>query len=231
MRKDILETASDGFMVGIESAGMMTNRFAKKIRSGEIDTEGQLKSEFKALAKELHPDIAGEGFQAEFVRVRQEYESALGDFDRHRFGASAKDSAHKPKPAKSGSGMLFAELFLLLKRGFPKTARHEKERLRYQYAIWRFRNALAALGSETPSRFDAFHRAILVLRTGNKAGLDTVLRMLYDLVEYKRRPLSPLRTAIEIEYDAIRLSGLLEPDAQAFLGRLVAELGEGNIVR
>jgi len=208
----------------------LANRFTAKIKSGEIDTEEQLKSQFKSLAKELHPDIAGEDFHAEFVRVRQEYESALDDFDRHRFGSSAKDSAYRPSYARAGSCDLFAELALLLRRGFPKTVRHEKERLRYQYAVWRFRNIVAVLGGENSARFDAFHHEFLSLKTSDEPAYKKILAILHALVEYKRKPLSPLLTTVEIEYDAIRLAQLLGFEAQVFLGRLVAELGEGNIV-
>ncbi len=207
----------------------MANRFAKKIKSGEIDTEEQLKSEFKALAKELHPDIAGDSFHAEFIRVRQEYESALGDFDRHRFAAKPKDSGTSNKSQKNAKTDLFGELFLLLKRGFPKTVRHEKERLRYQYAVWRFRNAVSTLGGENQARFEAFQRELLAMKTEDEFRFKKIMAILYDLVEHDRKPLSPLRTTIELEYDALRIAEPMGFEAQSFLGRLVAELGDGTI--
>lgn len=45
----------------------MANRFARRIRDGTIRTPGELKSEFKSLAKALHPDLAGSRTGEEFL--------------------------------------------------------------------------------------------------------------------------------------------------------------------
>ncbi len=50
----------------------MANRFARRIRDGAIRTPGELKTEFKTLAKAYHPDLAGREAGEEFIRVRSE---------------------------------------------------------------------------------------------------------------------------------------------------------------
>lgn len=208
----------------------MANRFARRIREGEIPSPEALASEFRALAKATHPDLAGPGADpAEFVRVRSEYEAALRDFERHRFGArAATRSEGLPRDAgicdEEPAGDLveeaWASLALLLKRGFPKTPRHDKERLRYEYARWRFERRLNAFGAGAASRFAAFEPALLVLRATEPERALFVLGLLSEILEYRRSRVEALRTSIAHDLEALRRSDL-DPALAAFIEPLV----------
>ncbi len=97
----------------------MANRFVGDIRSGSLDTIEELKTAFKELAKATHPDLAGADAGDEFLAVRAEYEHALRDFERHRFGATR---AARGKAGERGAQVATAELWaclaLFLKRCF-----------------------------------------------------------------------------------------------------------------
>ena len=129
----------------------MGNRFVGPIKRGEIASIEELKSRFKAMAKETHPDLGGAGASAgDFSALRSEYEAALTDFHRHRFGLSSskagRGQARGQTPDFAGglggnpsrASMVFSrpELYGRLREvrrgGFPKLPRHEKERLRYE---------------------------------------------------------------------------------------------------
>ncbi|MBP7094897.1 MAG: hypothetical protein KBC36_02285 [Spirochaetia bacterium] len=201
----------------------MPNRFARRIRDGEIDSPEALASEFRALAKSTHPDLAGPGADPhEFVRVRAEYEAALRDFERHRFGA--RRDGLKPEPragADDGDGdaRAWTALALLLKRGFPKTPRHEKERLRYEYALWRFERELHAFGEHAARRFGAFAAALGPLKDSDPAEARRVVALLEELLEYRRTGIEALRTSIAHGLEALRRRAV-DPALPAFVEAL-----------
>lgn len=214
----------------------MANRFARKIKSGEIGSIEELKSEFKELAKLTHPDLsAGEGTEGAFVAVRAEYEAALRDFEKHRFGArgeawgTARGEAQGARPQdapSSGPTSTLSDsawpcLELLLKRGFPKRPRHEKEALRYEYARWRLEQAL---GNERAELFRAFESSLLDMKAFGSTALGPVLRFLVDLIDYRYAGLPAMRTNVVLSL------GRLEADrvAGAFLSELAAALGIGG---
>jgi len=201
----------------------MPNRFARRIREGEIESPEALASEFRALAKSTHPDLAGPGADPhEFVRVRAEYEAALRDFERHRFGSrnSARDGARGSRPTgNADASRAWTALALLLKRGFPKTPRHEKERLRYEYALWRFERELPALGEDAARRFAAFARSAAELKASAPDEARRVVALLEELLEYGRTRIEPLRTSIAHQLEALR-RGAFDPALPAFVEAL-----------
>ncbi|MBN1243280.1 MAG: hypothetical protein JXA15_11315 [Spirochaetales bacterium] len=201
----------------------MPNRFARRIRDGEIDSPEALASEFRALAKATHPDLAGPGADPqEFVRVRAEYETALRDFERHRFGsrkAGAEAESERGGSFAAESFRAWTALGLLLKRGFPKEPRHEKERLRYEYALWRLARELPALGEDAARRFGPFAAAMSVLKGSSPAETRRVVALLRELLEYRRTGIEALRTSIAHGLETLRRSPL-DPSLVAFMEAL-----------
>jgi hypothetical protein len=200
----------------------VANRFVRRIKSGEISTIGELKSEFKALAKLSHPDLAGEDAgQSDFVALRSEYEAALRNFQEHRFGAA-------PRSTNSSSPMsdeAWPCLAILMKRGFPKTPRHEKEALRYDYARWRFSEAL---GPALAAVFESCDAELLALREGG--GVNTLaveLAFLRKLLAFRDRSLSPMRTDIVLSLGALGSDPSVGPAFRSFSRALAKELGIG----
>ena len=137
----------------------------------------ELKTAFKDLAKRTHPDLAeGDGDAEAFVRVRRDYEAALLELSAPRpasraeapqpaAGAGAAAGAGGAEGAAAGDVARAADaagaFAILLKRGFPKLPRHDKEKLRYNYARVRLRSALRARGDGTDGLFDALERELL----------------------------------------------------------------------
>jgi hypothetical protein len=226
----------------------MPNRFVSAIRSGEIDSLEDLKAAFKELAKATHPDLAGVDSDLasgrEFVAMRSEYENALRDFERHRFGASRLEREGFGEAGERGAAVasreLWACLALFLKRGFPKEPRHEKEILRYEYARWRFRGALRALGREAVGRpgasakdsilplFDAFETECLALRKALPESVGTAIAFLRDLVAHAEREHPAARVALVHDLEALRMAPGLGEASLGFLEALAAGLGIGK---
>ncbi len=148
----------------------MPNRFTGPIKRGEIESIDELKSEFKTLAKKSHPDLLGPGASGEdFAALRSEYEAALRDFDRHRFGLNPRrgigpeDSGNQATRSHMAFDRrtLYLELAALRRRGFPKEPRHDKERMRYEYRRFLFMAALGAWNEDYVGLFRAFEAAVL----------------------------------------------------------------------
>jgi len=237
------------------------NRFVRAIRSGEIESIEDLKAAFRELALATHPDLAArrppggatagsEGAAADksdageaFIAVRAEYEAALANFERHRFGvdlARGRDDSSAAAFAGVGGAELWSCLALLRKRGFPKEPRHEKEILRYEYARWRFRASLGQLsisgrataeaGKSAVEAFDAFENAALAMKKAEAPFLASVLSYLDELVDYAARGLPAMRVALVRSYDALRDHPGLSTGARQFLAILSAELGIGPTI-
>jgi hypothetical protein len=207
----------------------MANRFARRIRSGEIESIEELKSEFKSLAKLSHPDLLGPGASGEdFARLRGEYESALRDFMRHRFGArGAAPSGRAATGARPEalSDDAWACLALLLKRGFPKVPRHEKEALRYEYARWRLAEAV---GPTLRGALSACEAELLDLKAGRSEALNPALALLRNLIEYAHDRLPAMRTHILLSLGALRAEPRIGPGCRDFASALALELGIGG---
>jgi hypothetical protein len=212
----------------------VANRFVRRIRSGEIDSVEGLKAEFKSLAKLSHPDLAGPGADhLDFASLRGEYENALRDFVKHRFGArkvpAAATEARGAAAEARGDGPLSDEawacLALFLKRGFPKIPRHEKEALRYEYARWRLREAL---GPELAFRLDACEAELLALKAEGSRALAPALALLRELVDYRARGLSAMRTQILLSLGSLGADPRIGRAFTAFARSLAAELGIGG---
>ncbi len=214
----------------------MANRFVRKIKSGDIDSIGELKSEFKELAKRTHPDLqASAEAGLEFAAVRSEYEAALRDFEKHRFGArrdeaegreAARGFAGRAGPAEgplSDSAWLCLEL--VLKRGFPKVSKHEKQRLRYEYACWRLSEAL---GEERGSLFGAFESELLDLKAFGSGAYAPTLLLLRDFIEYRYMGITALRTNVVLSYGRLKADPEAGSALRSFLGLLAADLGIGG---
>jgi hypothetical protein len=200
----------------------MANRFVRRIKNGEIGSIEDLKSEFKALAKLCHPDLLGPGAEGgEFASIRQEYETALADFERHRFGA--RDArAEAPDAAPED---VWPRLALLIKRGFPKVPRHEKETLRYEYARWRLARSL---DGELRRLFVACESELLGLRDGSSESVDLVIDLLRSLIEYRGRSLPAMRTQIVLSLGALCADPCVAEGTRAFVRALALELGIGG---
>ena len=207
----------------------MANRFVKKIKSGDIDSIGELKSEFKELAKRTHPDLrSGEGGRLEFAAVRAEYEAALRDFEKHRFGAAqGPGSMRRAEVAAEGplSDEAWLCLELVLKRGFPKVSRHEKQRLRYEYACWRLGQALGAEGS---ALFRDFESELLDLKAFGSEAFGSALQLVRDLIEYRYTGITALRTNVVLSYGRLKANPRAGSALRGFVALLAADLGIGG---
>ncbi|HOX47926.1 MAG TPA: hypothetical protein P5165_07525 [Spirochaetia bacterium] len=244
----------------------MPNRFIRAVEDGEIGSEAELKSAFRSLALATHPDLAGEGGRSEsFVKIRAEYEAALRyladtggrEGAGRREGSGGEDwSGARGQAGRGGAargrafdrGLFYADLAALLKAGFPKTPRHDKERRKYARLRLLVRSSLAARG-ESPSPlslFDGFERALSRLKesaegepanagavgggprasaAGTRAAAAetraaAVLGLLADLVEYEETGIVALRSVIEIELAGLRA------EAAAAAADTVAQGGE-----
>ena len=207
----------------------MANRFVQAIRAGSIGSVEELKSEFKALAKQTHPDLHGSDSHAEFVRVRDEYEAALRDFDRHRFGGPAGTARAGREPFDRRA--TYAELAILLKRGFPKRPRHEKEAQRYEYCRHLLRSRLVAWGGLRAEAFDAFERELLAARGADKGAVDWVLDMVLGILEYHATGIEAARAAIELGLASLRAEPGSGGAVTDFLGMLVEDMAAGPALR
>ncbi len=211
----------------------MANRFTRRIRDGTIRTPGELKSEFKSLAKAFHPDLAGPGAGEEFIRVRSEYEAALKDFELHRFRTRPRRSEGQPAASEAGTDTdarprVFAALGILRKRGFPKIPRHDKERFRYEYARYRFSTALEECGVDAGEDLAAVERALVDLRSREPAAFEAVLSYLDGLTEYSARGLPAMRTSLALEYRSLGADPGIPETVKRFLGVLAEILGLGQ---
>lgn len=198
----------------------MANRFIRGIENGEIATEGELKSAFRALALATHPDLGEAGARGEaFMKARAEYEAAL------RYLAPGSNVRVGRAFERA---VFYADIAALLKAGFPKTPRHDKERSKYARLRLRVRSAL-----EEPARaaFDAFERGSLALRESGREGdgavVDGIRALLEELVEYEECGIVPLRAAIEIEFAALASSPLIGDGVLRFMRFMVSDMHGG----
>jgi hypothetical protein len=209
----------------------MANRFVKRIKSGEIASVDELKAEFKELAKRTHPDLAGPGAgHADFAALRDDYDNALRDFEKHRFGSSSRGrGGNGPAAPGSNPGAFAPEtwpcLAILLGRGFPKAPRHEKEALRYEYARWRF---VETLGPARRELFDACDAELLAMRATRSPALELPLRVLRLLLDYRGKGLSAMRTEIVLALAELRSDPRVGPGCRDFTLALARELGVGG---
>ena len=117
----------------------------------------------------------------EFIRIREEYDRALGDFHRYRFGAGRRERLVLDRRA------FYLNLGILLARGFPKIPRHAKERERYEYARFAFlENMRAADSLSGASIFASFEEDMFRLKTRNPDGLKELRSWMERLLEYHR---------------------------------------------
>jgi hypothetical protein len=210
----------------------LANRFVRMIRSGEIGSIGELKSEFKEQAKLNHPDLLGSDSDGEaFRRLRDEYEAAIRDFTKHRFGArsgGAETRGATPPGEAVGapiSDEAWACLALFLKRGFPKVPRHEKEALRYEYARWRLGEAL---GSGGDGLFAACESELLGLKAEGSRSLGPALALLRELIDYRAKALPAMRTQILLSLASLGADPYIGPGYRIFTRSLAFELGIGG---
>jgi hypothetical protein len=176
-----------------------------------------------------------------FIAVRADYEVALVNFERHRFGidlARGRTDASDAAYPGVGSAELWSCLALLRKRGFPKDPRHEKEILRYEYARWRFLSALCNLSVPGRSKaeegravFDAFESEVLAMKVEASDLLASILSYVDELIDYASRRLPAMRVALVRSYDALRDHPGLSTGIRQFLAMLSAELGIGPTLR
>jgi hypothetical protein len=125
------------------------------------------------------------------------------------------------RSSEPGDSTPFAALELLLKRGFPKQPRHDKERLRYAYARIRARAALSSLNDEAGSLFDAAEQELLALKDTDRGDFKATLRLLSDIVAARLDGTAALVAAVRMELDrraaptALGLSAASEQNAAA----------------
>jgi len=215
-------------------AGRAANRFSGRVRRGEIASVAELKAEFKALAKLLHPDLAGPGTSdgEDFAALRADYEAALRDFDRLRFDL--------PRSRKSGSGSgnpfvpsrtvhdrreLYAALAALRSRGFPKRPRHEKEKARYGYCRALALARLEAWRPDCPEPFLAFEARLLDAPPPDEFAQRmnaAALRLLDAILDYHASGVEGARQGILFEFaglSSMRREGGAPRGGTAPLGR------------
>lgn len=236
-------------------AGRAPNRFSGRIRRGELGSVAELKVEFKALAKLLHPDLAAPGTTdgEDFAALRADYEAALRDFDLLRFdlprsrkAADGSGNPYVPSRAVHDRTGLYAALAALRGRGFPKNPRHEKEKARYGYCRALALARLEAWRPDCPELFLACESRLL----GAPAADDfaqrlnaAALRLLDAILDYHGSGVDESRQGIVFEFS--RLASMrregdaprggtapLGPDEDAvavlgFLSVLVGDLAAG----
>ncbi|MDP3177158.1 MAG: hypothetical protein Q8M76_04590 [Spirochaetaceae bacterium] len=212
----------------------MNNRFVRRIRSGEIDSIEELKTAFKRLAKETHPDLGGVDAMDEFILVRGEYERALSGFERYRFGSGAGSAC--PPLAGSASAIFdraefYASLAALFKRGFPKVPRHEKERLRYDYARYLAARQAKAWGPGRGSLLAGLEEALMRAKAEGGAAFDEVLDLILGMLEYHEGGGPHERDGLRLQYGIFIGRRGPESALRDFLDLLVGDLDSGPALR
>ena len=158
----------------------------------------------------------------------------MRDFERHRFGARGRargDAEYaRPQDGPAGPASPLSDsawpcLELLLKRGFPKRPRHEKEALRYEYARWRLEQAL---GSGRAELFRAFESSLLDMKAFGSTAFGPILRLLVDLIEYRYAGLPAMRTNVVLSLGRLKADLNADRAAGRFLSELAAALGIGG---
>lgn len=176
----------------------------KRIQEGQIDSLEALKAEFKAAAKLTHPDLAGAGTEDAFLRLRRDYEAALRELALGPVNPAARSSSGRDPSVRTSEADYarpFAALELLLKRGFPKQPRHDKERLRYAYARIRARAALSSLDDEAGRLFDAAEQELLALKETDRGDFKATLRLFSDIVSARLDGTAALVAAVRMDLD------------------------------
>ncbi len=174
----------------------------KRIQGGLISSIEELKAAFKAEAKLTHPDLAGADAAEDFVRLRRDYDAALRALALEARPASRSSPGAAESDGDSGNregGDPFAALELLLKRGFPKAPRHDKERLRYAYARMRARARLRALDEEAPVLFDRFEAELFALKETDGRDFRATVGLFADLVAARKDGSAALLAARRME--------------------------------
>jgi hypothetical protein len=186
----------------------VAKNFVRRVKSGEIASVSQLKSEFKALAKLSHPDLSGAGGE-DFMRLRAEYEAALRGFELYRFGpprGKAGKAGREDGAAPSLEGA-FDALARLMKRGFPKTPRHDKEKERYEQIRRRLLSELDATEPSWGPAFASFEEELIALKGSGSPAFDAALLLLSGILDYRKTRLPALLSANEIALDALGRMG------------------------
>lgn len=183
---------------------MAGGSFLSRLRSGAIRSVEELKAEFKAAAKESHPDTGGAPSAEDFLRLRRDYEAALRELAQaappSRASGYAGDAADAtPGVADPCRTDPFSALEALLKRDFPKEPKHAQELRRYAVARLRARAALSAAEERGGSLFDAFEAALLELRRRDPALFRRCRLLLSDLVAAQREESAERLAALRME--------------------------------
>lgn len=205
----------------------MANRFIRRIEDGEISTEGELKSAFRALAMATHPDLGEAGARGEaFMKARAEYEAAIG-----YLAPAATAGGQTRMRGRFDRDLFYADLQGLLKAGFPKLARHDKERRKYARLRLNVRSSLSAWDDRDAGdrliSFDAFEAELSAMKALTEPDrLEPILALVEEIIEYAECGIVPLRAAIEIEFAAMR-ELRVEPAVLGFLGTLINDMDGG----
>jgi len=208
----------------------MANRFISRIEDGEISTEGELKSAFRALAMATHPDLGEVGARGEaFMKARADYEAAIS-----YLAPAATTGGLIRMRGRFDRDLFYADLQGLLKAGFPKLARHDKERRKYARLRLNVRSSLSAWddrdSGERLISFDAFEAELSAMKASPEPDrLEPILALVEEIIEYAECGIVPLRAAIEIEFAAMRELGA-EPAVLGFLGTLICDMDGGPVL-
>lgn len=175
------------------------NRFTRGILDGSISSIEELKAAYKVEAKLAHPDLADGSGHEDFLRLKNEYDQALGELSRAR-GGRRREPYEADGRADAGFGGVaddpYAVLEVLLKRGFPKQPRHRKETLRYTYARLRAGSALARIDSSLPGLFNSMEKEAIAADGRASA---TIVRLLSEYLKAKRTKSDSLLAAFGME--------------------------------
>jgi len=212
-----------------------------------------LKSAFRAHALATHPDLRAEesrrpeSLGEDFIKARAEYEAALRYLApkaaRMEPGHENTEAGDRPATAfgkkrdRFDRTLFYADFSALLKCGFPKTARHDKERKKYVRLRLHVRSSLASLDGagqgSTLALFDAFERVLATRKELTEAGLtpriEAVIGLLMDLISYEECGIVPLRASIEIEFASLKQNAT-DPGLLGFLAFLVGDMDGGTTI-
>ena len=140
--------------------------------------------------------------------MRSEYEDALRDFVRYRYGGPASLDGRPPAFDRRS---LYADLARLFRRGFPKAPRHEKERKRYEYRRYLARSRLRAWDESHAALLDTFEEEMLALRgeSDPAAGeaYEGALAIVEGALEYHATGIDHVRAAVRLDFARFRSAG------------------------
>ncbi len=201
------------------------NVFEKPVADGVVLTRSDLKRLFRRYARKLHPDATGEaGSNAAFVKLRADYEAALGML------AAPKGAPEPVEPPTRDE--LYSDFFALVNSGFPVALSVRASSKFHVDRVRDFAESFDAYGALPGTPFSEIERELYALRGDDIIDnpLFGKLRLIfYNMRTWHCRPMAFTKQALVkwfAEFDA-GIAPRKLPAARAFIAWFATDLSNG----